>query len=326
MTSKLYQRQAIEEFLSKLPGDAPVAAIARSAAVQAELAAYESADVEAMLAQARYQTWGRRGIRATTFGIIIGAILLFPVEQVINGVPRMIVGGMQTLALAATFGATLLLSWLKPAGEWMSSRAEAERRRGKTFATILKAPAPSGADPKTVLTQKLALLQAAHVKDQLRYFERRAEQHKALASQFSPLRILGYLLVAGATLLGLAALAKQLGAALPQTVDALATALVIPDANRWQLGITTIASGVLAHATARTLMDEDERKATLYEITAQKLKILITRDLPKVEAAVSNGDGASLQKYFTDVRSILDQEHAVWSFVRPSDDDADDVG
>ncbi len=135
------------------------------------------------------------------------------------------------------------------------------------------------------------------------------------------MRILGYLLIVGAGVLGLAALINGLGIPLPNALKRLVDLLVLPDANRWQLGIATMASGVLAHATARTLMEEDMRKAALYAVTATKLRRLINRDLPKVKAATASGDETALRKFFVDARAILEQEHAVWSFIRPSDDE-----
>lgn len=322
---QFYQRQAIENFVAALPLDAPISQIVKSQEVQAKLSAFEEADARANLAQSRHRIWGRRGIRATTFGILIGALLLFPIDAQIEGLPRLAVGLLQTMALAATFGATALLAWLKPAEEWMSSRAEAERLRGQIFAATLAQPAPAGTDPKDVLSQKLSLLLSAHLEDQLRYFDRSAKMHKGLSSTFSPLRIFGYVLIVGASVLGFAALTNAVGVPLPEHVQALVNWLVLPDVNRWQLGITTIASGILAHATARTLMDEDERKAVLYAVTADKLRGLITRNLPTLRSAIASGDDAPLGKFFVNARSILDQEHAVWSFMRLTDDAADEA-
>jgi len=51
------------------------------------------------------------------------------------------------------------------------------------------------------------------------------------------------------------------------------------------------------------------------------LRRLIERDLPKAKAAVAGGDEGALRKFFADARTILELEHAVWSYIRPSDDD-----
>jgi uncharacterized membrane protein YidH (DUF202 family) len=316
-----YQRAAIEAFLKSLPADAPIRSVVASAGASTQIDAYETADARAMAAQARYRAWGRRGLRATTFGILIGALLLLPLDQWFAGTPRTVVGALQTLALVITFGATLFIMWLKPLDQWMSHRAEAEQLRGKIFAAILNGAAPAGADPAAVAKQKLDLLMAAHINDQLHFFDKRTGEHKKLASNFSPVRLLGYLLIVGAAALGMAALINGLGVPIPDPLRWLVDLLVLPDANRWQLGIATMASGVLAHATAHTLMEEDLRKAALYAVTAKKLRRLIDRDLPEVKAATANGDETTLRKYFVDARAILEQEHAVWSFIRPSEDE-----
>jgi hypothetical protein len=319
--SQKYQREAIDRALASLPPNAPVRAIVASKDVQDKLTAFEAADSRAKAEQDRYKLWGRRGIGATTFGVVLGALVLLPVDTWLEGAPKVVIGALQTLALAVTFGATLLITWLRPLHEWMSSRAEAERLRGKVFDAIVNGKAPPGADARVLLGQKLDLLMAAHVDDQLGYFKKRSREHRKLASKFSPLRLLGYLLIVCATLLGAAALASELGVRLPGVLKDLVDHLVLRDANRWQLGLATIASGILAHATAQTLMDQDERKAVLYDITAKKLRKLIDRDLANVRDAVAKGEESALERFFADVRSIMEQEHAVWSFVRPSDED-----
>jgi hypothetical protein len=315
-TSPKYQRDAIDRFLATLPAGAPLRPIVLGPEVQGKLEAFETADARALAEQTRYRTWGRRGIRATTFGILVGALLLFPLDAWVAGTPRTIIGALQTLALVITFGATLFITWLKPLEEWMTHRAEAEQVRGQIFAAALHSPAPPNTEAKALPAQKLGLLMAAHINDQLGFFANRIRQHGRRASKFSPVRLLGYAMIVCAGVLGLAALTSALGVPLPHALKRLVDWLVLPDANRWQLGIATIASGVLAHATARTFMDQDERNAALYAITAGKLRTLIQRDLARVETAAETGDETALQTFSADARRILEQEHAVWSFLR----------
>lgn len=320
-----FQRAAIAKFIAGQPADAPIRAIVASEAVQKTLTAFEVADDAALAAQARYRCWGRRGLRATTLGIIIGALLLLPLDQWFDGKPRLIVGGLQTLALVFTFAAILLIRWLKPLDQWLTHRAGAEQWRGRLFSAIVNAPAPAGTTAAVLTLQKLDLLTAAHINDQLQFLDDRAGAHRKVASLFSPIRIAGYLLILCAAVLGLAALINAAGVPIPDSLRWLVDVLVLPDANRWQLGITTMASGILAHATARSLMEEDERKAELYTVTAQKLRRLVERDLGKVQAAAARGDEAALKTYFKDARTIMEQEHAVWSFIRPADDAPSDT-
>jgi hypothetical protein len=316
-TTDSFQRAAIERYFGTLPETAPMRLIVASPAVQEQLAIYEMTDAAALAAQARFRAWGRRGLTATTFGILIGALLLFPLGSLVAGKPRVVIGALQTFALLMTFDATLLITWLKPLDQWMSNRAEAEQHRGKIFAIILSSSGPTPADSKALAAEKLDLLMAAHIDDQLRFFDRRAREHRKVASKFSPLRLLGYLLIICASVIGLATLLKGLDIALPATISRLVAFIAVSDANRWQLGMTTMASGILAHATARTLMEEDERKAALYKVTAVKLRKLIESDFPKVQASAASGDEAMLRTFFAQARGIMEQEHAVWSLVRP---------
>lgn len=324
--SSSHQRASIEKFLAHLPAHAPLRVIVGNSEVQGALAAFETADARAVAAQERYRAWGRRGLSATTFGILVGAFLLFPLDHWVAGTPRTVIGGFQTLALLTTFSATLLMTCLRPLDQWMSYRAEAEYLRGKIFAAILGSTVPAVPDVKALMPQKLDLLMAAHIEDQLLYFDKRAREHKRHASKFSPMRIIGYLLILYASALGLAAFAKGLSVPLLDSVNSLVELLVLPDANRWQLGIATIASGILAHATARALMNEDERKAELYTVTARKLRGLVDRQLSNVRAAAETGDEQLLEKFFSDARGILEQEHAVWSFIRTLDEGDDGAG
>ena len=265
--SGLYQRAAIEDYLATLPADAPVRSIVAGESVEASLVAFERADARALAEQARFRRWGRRGLYATTFGILVGALLLLPLEHRFGGTPRLVIGGLQTLALAITFGATLTIRWLKPRDHWITFRAEAERLRSRIFDTILFAAPPAGSDAAATASQRLGLTMSAFVNDQMKFFKKRAVQHGRVASHLSPLRIFGYLLILAAGILGIAAVVNGLGVPLPAVLARTVDLLLLPDASRWQLGITTMASGILAHATSRGFMEEDERKAALYKVT-----------------------------------------------------------
>ena len=163
MMAESYQRQAINSFINQLPASAPIRMIVQSDAVQAALAAFDAADARALESQTRYQAWHLRDLRATTFGILVGALLLFPLDQWVAGRPRTIIGGFQTAALVVTFGSLLLINRMRPLDAWMSFRADAERLRNKIFATILSSATPPGSDPKDLISQKLDLPSAKRV-------------------------------------------------------------------------------------------------------------------------------------------------------------------
>lgn len=318
---KQHQRDAISVYIATLPENAAIRAVAASPAVQETIAAFETADDAALAAQARYRCWGRRGLSATTFGILVGALALLPFDDWFKGTPRLIAGGLQTLTLTITFAAILLIRWLKPLDQWVMHRATAEQLRGKLFAAIINGPAPAGSSGADLAEQKLGVLMAAHINNQLAFFDTSSIRHRKVASLYSPIRLAGYLLILGAAILGIAALSSAAGLPIPDAMRWLTDVLVLPESSRWQLGITTMASGLLAHATARSLMEEDERKAALYAITAKKLRRLVERDLTRVQAAAARGDESALQAYFKDARTIMEQEHAVWSFIRTTDDE-----
>lgn len=316
-TTSSHQRQAMDKCLADLPVDAPIRTVLQSPAVEAKLAAFDMADAAAIAEQRRYGWWGRLGLRATTLGTFVGALLLLPLAVLDAGPPRTIIGGLQTLALAVTFAATLLIGWLKPMNQWMQSRAEAERLRGEIFAAILAAAPPAGVAPNVLAKQKLALMEKAHFEDQLEYYDRNVRRHTIAASQGSPLRIVSYALIAGAALIGIAALLKVLAVPLPEPVRLLVDFLVQPDANRWQLGMSTIAASMLAHVAARSLMDQDERNAMLYRATTDKVRGLLASELAPAHAAAAAGDLAKALQLFTAVRAVFEQEHAVWFYARP---------
>lgn len=321
--ASIYQRQAIERCVAELPAGAPLAAVVASPDVQQALAKFEAADQEAMVSQARCRNWNWRGIAATTFGTLAGAFLLLPIDHQVEGLPRQAIGAAQTLALAVSSIATLIVAWLNPLDAWRADRGKAEQERAHIFAVIVDAPLPGGASAAAAAQQKLDVTVRAFIQDQLAYFEKRAAEHTRLASKSAPLHLMAYLLILIAFLLGTAAYLKGWGFALPPLLGHVVDLLAVPEASRWQLGITTMASGILAYATARALMDEDERKAKLYTVTAARLKALLKAPLTEARAAASLGNEGPLRDLFARTRTILEHEHAVWSFLRSTEGDAE---
>jgi hypothetical protein len=311
-----YQRAAIERYLATLPATAPLHAVAGSREINTTIAQFEAADAEALAAQERYRKWGLRGLTATTCGVLIGALLLMPLDAWFNLQWRIAVGALQTLMLLITFGAALLILWLRPLDQWMSFRAEAERLRGEIFRTILATSSPPSVDAKALALQKLELLKSAYIDDQLKYFRRRAREHRRYANQASPLRLFAYALIVLGAVLGSASLIRGFGFALPRVLECIVDWLALPNLSRWQLGLTTIASGVLAFTAQRSLMNEDARKAALYTVTADRLTRVLENELPSVRAVATNGDSEAVNWFFKTVRTILEQEHAVWSYMR----------
>ncbi len=317
--AKSYQRLAIEKVVAaRGPGD-PAAALYALADAQATLAAFETADTAAIAAQERYQRWKERGLQATTFGVFVGALLLLPFGDRLDGWPRTVIGALQTLALLTTFAAIVIVAKFKPQDSWMISRGTAERLRGEIFERV--AAAQVSGDAGTVASAKLALIREAYIDDQVGFFEKRTRDHRKRASETSPLRIAGYLVILLAVALGAVVTLRALGVAPVLVVARVDQWIGLAHTSQWQLALTTWASGILSYATARSLMHEDARKAALYDVTAKKLKTLIRREYAVMSVAAARGENAAVAAFFDKARTILEQEHAVWSFVHDFSDD-----
>ena len=313
-----YQLEEIEKALAGLAEGTPLRAIVAGPEVQRELADYAAADEHALKEQASYRFWGRLRLLATTLGVVVGAVLLLPLEIFVPGDARVglgkVLGHLKSVFPSIAFIAIVLAHWLKPLEEWMKSRADAEQLRGSIFETIMNA-APDRVSPAALATDKLELLMKAHINDQLGFFKKRMVQHQAAASSFSPIRLFSYALYFIASVLGAVVAAYAMGMPFPETLRQFANAVPEPEVNRWHLGLSTMASGLFAHAMQRTLMEDDQRKASLYRLTADKLDALIAQDLAGVQAACARGEEAALHKFFGDARAILEQEHMVWASV-----------
>lgn len=316
--AKSYQRLAIEAVIAARPAGDPAKALYEHADVQQTLARFEAADTAALKAQARYRRWKQRGLRATTFGVMLGALLLLPFD-----LPRVTIGALQTLALLTTFTAIVVVTKWRPLDTWMASRAKAERLRGRIFERIVNAP--GGGAAADAASAKLDIVMRAYIEDQIRFFNRRTGEHKRRASEISPLRLLGYLVILIAFGIGLVVTLSASGIKISPVSEWLERWIGLSNSNRWQLALTTAASGILSYSAARTLMDEDSRKAALYGATAKKLERLIAREHPAAVAFAASGDQAAVAAFFARARTVLEQEHAVWSFVHDVEDEDEDA-
>ena len=118
------------------------------------------------------------------------------------------------------------------------------------------------------LPAALACFRDAHLDWQLGYYKKRGGQHAQAAGSATPYKMLAYLLTGVSILLaliGLASFAAEVGFSIPYVSNWLRW-LVIPKSGRWQLGLGTMASSLLAFASARSFMDQDDRNASCYEL------------------------------------------------------------
>lgn len=311
-------RDAIDAHLDKLPERALLRDVVASRDIEERLARFDQADTTALKEQKSYRRFGRLALWAMMTGTIIGALLLLPTERWIDGRPRKITEALQALALILTFIAVIWIALRQSVGQWMQSRAAAERTRADVFRAIVRA----GANAKEVLAPALACFKDAHLDWQLGYFNNRGRRHRQSAGNATPFKVVGYLLAAVAVCLGvvgLANLADDLGFPPWPSVRTVVDWLLPYQPARWQLGLGAIASSILAFASARSFMDQDDRNASCYALAAAELQRIRTTDLPRAEAAAAAGNAADVMAFCEKVQAILDAEHLAWVYTRPPD-------
>lgn len=308
-------RQALDLFLRK-PEAEPLQAVVSSSEIEGKVAQFDQLDATAIKKQRAYRRLGRFALWTMMVGAIVGALMLLPIEQWIDGRPRKLIEGFHALALILTFVAILWIGWRQSVGQWMQARAEAEKIRAEVFRAIVAV----GADRKELLAPALACFKDAHLDWQLGFYQRRGGQHRSAAGLATPYRIAGYLLLALSVCLGaigLMNLAEELGVSLWPSVKTAAQGLLPTNHGRWQLGLGAIASSILVFASARTFMDQNDRNAACYALAAEKLQHLKSAELPKAERAAQSGSYSDVRAFCEDVQRILDAEHLAWLFTPP---------
>ena len=199
----------------------------------------------------------------------------------------------------------------------MTTRADAERRRGDYFRALLQKPAPADVDAKALWSQKLALFEAAHLDYQRAYFRSAERRHTRGASfrawprtSATNLTIVGIAIGGVAVLVGLSVSLLTMPPWLTVLFD---------DPIRWQLGFNTAASALLSYAS--TMITQDERNAALYAATGQRLDALRTPERRKAVAdAAAADDSNAVLAYATEAQAILDADHQAWMLNRPPAD------
>jgi hypothetical protein len=309
-----YQRNEIAMHLAKFPAISPIRVIWARPEFEAKLLEFEAADALAIKAQAHFRAMGRLALTASTTGALIGAALLLP-KWLIEWLPPGLIGIVQTAALGVAVALIGLLTATKRVNTWMGERAKAEQLRSGLFRMLVDAAPPSDADPRLATSQKLELLDAAHIRHQLGFFDKQGAKFRKQSSRWTPLRIAGYALFGVVALLAVPLVANVLiwfGVRVP-VVSELYGWLVTHEADRWRLAAATIASSLLTHASARSAMDQDTRNADLYALTAEKVRTLLAKRTPDVAT-----DEVALSQHFDNLQRVLDAEHFAW-FVSPPD-------
>ncbi len=309
-------RQALDLHLGKLPADAPLRALLTLPEIEHKLSEFDAADAIAIEEQRSYRRLGRFALRAMMVGALIGALALLPLDRWIDGWLRRAIELVQALALIVTFVAVMWSGWRQSVGQWMHSRAQAEKLRADVFRAIVQRGA---SDAKALLAPALACFKDAHLDWQLGYYRKSGREHRRAAGNATPYKIVAYLLTGVSVVLGVIGLvnfAAELGFPLPRAASWFRS-LAVPEAGRWQLGLGAMASSILAFASARSFMDQDDRNASCYELAAKELERLGANDLPRAEAAAREGRAGEVTAFCESVQTVLSAEHLAWIFSRP---------
>jgi hypothetical protein len=311
------QRPQIERALAALPPDAPLRQVVD--AHDDKLRAYELANDAATRAQQFYKRWGITALLLTTIAALLSATTLFPIERYYPQIValRPYVSGLQSAANVVALVIVWRLAGSGAIGRWMQSRAEAERLRGAYFRAIIAAPTPPDANAPHSWNEKLAVLEAAHLDHQRRNFASAEKRHRGVSSMLRGPKMAATIATGIGILIGAAALAQVLG--IPFASHLLAfLGDVLAEPARWQIGLNSIASSLLAYASARATVTQDERNAALYALTGRRLDDLRTTERREaVAAAASAGDGAAVTAYAEAAQAILDADHQAWLLNRP---------
>ena len=216
-----------------------------------------------------------------------------------------------------SFAGAVIWLWLrKPAGYWMEFRAEAETIRAEVFRAIIDIGAAKG-----LLAQALDCFGDAHLRWQSKFYKRRGPEHDKAAGHMTPVRIVGYLLLLAALVLGFAGLVKMIAewGLSWQPLTAAVAWIPLERPGSWQLGLGAMASSILAFASARSYMDQDERNAECYKHAANQLDKLEAHDLPVAEVGAIAGKADEVRAFCEQVQAILSAEHNAWKFMpRPT--------
>lgn len=311
------QRTALLKQMAKLPPDAHLHTLINSQAFDDLVHAYETTNARAQTCQNIYKRAGLAALALATLATLAAALTLLPVSDLIGANTTRVVSGLQVAANTLSLAIVWWLNRTSAVDAWMSARAAAEGLRGELFAHLFEAPHPNGADHARLWCDKLALFRGAHVDYQRGYFASAHERHTKRARNLSLPRGLAI----GATALAIAIAAITAFDWWPRDfTNQVPWLRLLEEPIRWELGLNTIASSLLAFASAHAMINQDERNAALYHRSGTRLDDLNARAWADVEAAAARGDSEKVKAYARDVQAILEADHQAWLLNRPPSD------
>jgi hypothetical protein len=300
-------RVAFDLFLATMPPDAPIRAVITSDAIEKELAAFDEADRIALMRQRPNQRANGVAFFFGCVGAILWAILLLPIEAWLPEVSLHALGALRMACLTVAF---LSLGWIRWGGsaKWKEARSAAEEIRGQILRHVIE----RCAHDKVLLAQALACFKIAHLDWQLGFFKKRiaelneAERRSKAAPYIWSARALS---IAG-LVLGLIAVVN-IAEAFGYSVPYLSGSPHIPNAHRWEAGLSALASSILAFVGARA----SSLVAALYALVAADLDKMNSEQLPKAEAAAAEGNAKEVLQFVKQVQAVMEFEHRVWRIV-----------
>ena len=309
-----YQRQELEAYAAGAPAIAGWLARTETAAL---LDAFDRADGRAVKRQGRYRKAAKGATVCTTVATVIAALFLM-------GLP--LPPWISVIQLAFVLGsvsAVLWISWHQLLDRWMRARAIAEEARAALFRSLVRAELPVGEAGQPALSGQLDAFVACHLESQRGYYERRSADHAKAAGSVAPLKVLGYTIIFASIIVsivvGLLTAADMGWIGRSDLIDGLRS-LPMSEPHRWQLGLGALASASLSFSAAWTLINQDDRNASRYALTAGKLEAEMAAGLAAARSAAGRGDRPGVLLFTDRIQFILDAEHSAWVASRPPGD------
>ena len=309
-----YQRQELEAYAVDAPVVAGWLARAETAAL---LDAFDRADARALKRQGRYRKAAKGATVCTTIATVIAALFLM-------GLP--LPPWISVIQLAFVLGSVSAVLWIsghRLLDRWMRARALAEEARAGLFSSLVRAELPLGPAGEPALAAQLEAFVACHLASQRGYYKRRSADHAKAAGSVAPLKVLGYTIIFASIVVsifvGLLTAADLGWIGRSGLIDGLRS-LPVSEPHRWQLGLGALASASLSFSAAWTLINQDDRNAARYALTAGKLETETAAGLAAAQTAAGRGDRAGVLLFTDRIQFILDAEHSAWVASRPPGD------
>jgi hypothetical protein len=301
-----------------LPAQAgPLRRILQHSEIQSIITAFETADKQAVDAQARYKRVARLRLYTGVAATIVGATFILPLDEWLRGflsIPTTI----QYSCLAVSIVAALHLIRSKPFDAWMKARAKAEIARVELFKQIMKA-VDDAAQPGelALLPLKLEYFRRYQLDVQLRYYQGRGQEHARAAGETARWQRISIALTVLAGAIAVIAATKFLVDLAPvpgwiKDLSRIVQSHLPLWSNKAVLAIGIVASTLFGASISRSLMDLDERNASRYLTTAANLKHLRDAGLEAARADAAAGLIDKVKGFVDTVQDQVSTEHREW--------------